>query len=97
MRYTRYTGLAQVTNWVRLKFVAMNLKKFAIRKWEDTHILLQILIFPLFLSKIDSNPPVLPDTKLGFPDGLKRHMICLFFLYTLCIKKQYAICLKEEK
>ncbi len=24
MRYTRYTGLAQVTNWVRLKFAAMN-------------------------------------------------------------------------
>ena len=45
MRYTRYTGLAQVTNWVRLKFAAMNLKKFAIRKWEDTHNLLQILIF----------------------------------------------------
>ena len=45
MRYTRYTGLAQVTNWVKLKFAAMNLKKFAIRKWEDTHNLLQILIF----------------------------------------------------
>ena len=45
LRYTRYTGLAQVTNWVRLKFAAMNLKKFAIRKWEDTHNLLQILIF----------------------------------------------------
>ena len=45
MRYTRYTGLAQVTNWVKLKFAAMNLKKFAIKKWEDTHNLLQILIF----------------------------------------------------
>ena len=45
MRYTRYTGLAQVTNWVKLKFAAMNLKKFAIRKWADTHNLLQILIF----------------------------------------------------
>ena len=29
MRYTPYTGLAQVSNWVRLKFAAMNLKKFA--------------------------------------------------------------------
>ena len=38
-------GLAQVTNWVKLKFAAMNLKKFAIRKWEDAHNLLQILIF----------------------------------------------------
>ena len=32
MRYTHYRGLAQVTNWVRLKFAAMNLKKFAKRK-----------------------------------------------------------------
>lgn len=29
MRYTQYRGLAQVTNWVKLKFVAMNLKKLA--------------------------------------------------------------------
>ena len=56
MRYTRYTGLAQVTNWVRLKFAAMNLKKFAIRKWEDTHILLQIFMFPLFCPKSIQNP-----------------------------------------
>ena len=35
MRYTHYRGLAQVSNWVRLKFAAMNLKKFAIRKWRD--------------------------------------------------------------
>ena len=32
MRYTQYRGLAQVTNWVKLKFTAMNLKKLAI--WE---------------------------------------------------------------
>lgn len=33
MRYTQYRGLAQVTNWVRLKFACMNLKKLAIHKW----------------------------------------------------------------
>ena len=33
MRYTRHTGLAQVRNWVKLKFAAMNLKKLAKRKW----------------------------------------------------------------
>lgn len=33
MRYTPYRGLAQVTNWVRLKFTCMNLKKLAIQKW----------------------------------------------------------------
>ena len=37
MRYTHYMGLAQVTNWVRLKFVAMNLKKLADWKWKRTH------------------------------------------------------------
>ena len=35
MRYTLYRGLAQVTNWVKLKFAAMNLKKLAIRKWKE--------------------------------------------------------------
>ena len=33
MRYTRYRGLAQVTNWVKLKFAAMNLKKLAMWNW----------------------------------------------------------------
>ena len=28
MRYTQYRGLAQVTNWVKLKFAAMNLKNW---------------------------------------------------------------------
>ena len=35
MRYTLYRGLTQVTNWVRLKFAAMNLKKFAIHRWKE--------------------------------------------------------------
>ena len=34
MRYTNYRGLAQVTNWVKLKFAAMNLKKLATWKWK---------------------------------------------------------------
>ena len=29
MRYTYYRGLTQVSNWARLKFVAMDLKKLA--------------------------------------------------------------------
>lgn len=33
MRYTHHRGLARVTNWVRLKYAAMNLKKMAIRAW----------------------------------------------------------------
>ncbi len=38
MRYTHYRGLAQVSNWVRLKFAAMNLQKFAKRKWRDLRL-----------------------------------------------------------
>ena len=37
MRYTQYRGLAQVTNWVKLKFAAMNLKKLATWKWRKLH------------------------------------------------------------
>ena len=48
MRYTLYRGLAQVTNWVRLKFAAMNLKKFAKRKWNMNGDLHFYFIFPLF-------------------------------------------------
>ena len=33
MRYTPYRGLTAVTTWVKLKFAALNLKKFAIHKW----------------------------------------------------------------
>lgn len=35
MRYTPYRGLAQVTNWVKLKYAAMNLKKLAVWKWRN--------------------------------------------------------------
>ena len=35
MRFSPYRGLTQVTNWVRLKFAVMNLKKYAIHKWKN--------------------------------------------------------------
>lgn len=37
MRYTQYRGLAQVTNWVKLKFAAITLKKLATWKWRRLH------------------------------------------------------------
>lgn len=37
MRYTPYRGLTQVTNWVRLKFATMNLKKYAIHRWKTAN------------------------------------------------------------
>ena len=36
MRYTQYRGLAQVSNWVKLKFAAMNLKKLAVWSWKNS-------------------------------------------------------------
>jgi hypothetical protein len=35
MRYTHHRSLARVTNWVRLKFAAMNLKKLALLRFRD--------------------------------------------------------------
>lgn len=49
MRYTNYRGLSRVTNWVRLKFAAMNLKKYAIHRWEHLcRLLFQHFFTPVF-------------------------------------------------
>ncbi|WP_243413827.1 transposase, partial [Pseudoflavonifractor phocaeensis] len=53
MRYTQYRGLAQVSNWVKLKFAAMNLKKLASWLWKEQFTSLFMLLFwPLY----DTNP-----------------------------------------
>ena len=51
MRYTYYRGLAQVTNWVRLKFAAMNLLKFAKMKWRDSLAFAFLSLFFIFTLK----------------------------------------------
>ena len=56
MRYTRYTGLTQVTNWVKLKFAAMNLKKFARWTWRDTHSFLFARIISFYLPIYATSP-----------------------------------------
>ena len=66
MRYTQYRGLAQVSNWVRLKFAAMNLKKLAIHKWRAGHphdgkALLPLSLKNLFLSFCE------PFLNIGIP------------------------------
>lgn len=49
MRYTQYRGLAQVSNWVKLKFAAMNLNKLASWLWmEKLSPLALILLWPLY-------------------------------------------------
>ncbi len=51
MRFTLFRGLAQVTNWVRFKFAAMNLKKYAIHRWYMLKIRIFFITFnPFFLA-----------------------------------------------
>ena len=54
MRYTQYRGLAQVSNWVKLKFAAMNLKKLARWLWQEKLAPFALfLLWPLY----HRNPP----------------------------------------
>ena len=46
MRYTHHRGLARVSAWVRLKYAAMNLKKFAL--WHS-RFTSSFSFFPFFL------------------------------------------------
>ena len=56
MRYTPYRGLAQVSNWVKLKFAAMNLKKYANHRWKDTHPEALFLLYLKLLRQIMKIP-----------------------------------------
>lgn len=51
MRYTQHRGLARVTNWVRLKYATMNLKKLAIWAWNSPRFFNIIQIFHAFMPK----------------------------------------------
>ncbi len=57
MRYTQYRGLVQVTNWVRLKFATMNLKKYAIHRWNRLHPNGIYICFHLLFKKIYFKTP----------------------------------------
>lgn len=58
MRYTQYRGHSNVTNWVMLKYAAMNLKKLAIWRWRDTvspvsprvFAILKLVLLPPYLT-----------------------------------------------
>ena len=69
MRYTPYRSLVQVSNWVRLKFAAMNLKKFAKRKWRDSHPS-NIFDFSLLFSALYSKKPFFAFACRAFFDSL---------------------------
>ncbi|MEA4942572.1 MAG: hypothetical protein VB094_08575, partial [Oscillibacter sp.] len=82
MRYTQYRGLAQVTNWVKLKFATMNLKKLARWKWNHRA---SSRIFAVFLSVYDQNPAA-ACCAAGFFNRLRGRAYCpapCFALYAL--------------
>ena len=51
MRYTPCRGLVQVTNWVKLKFAAMNLKKLASWKWKEHFLYWFSQLFPAIYAR----------------------------------------------
>jgi transposase len=58
MRYTPYRGLTAVSNWVKLKYAAMNLKKLAIHSWEERLAPLWGRIFMLLQSFFYAKNPI---------------------------------------
>ena len=64
MRYTPYRGLSQVSKWVRLKFAAMNLKKLAIRRWQER---LPYALSPGFFAILDRLYEMPTFTPLKIP------------------------------
>ena len=52
MRYTHHRGLARVSNWVRLKYAAMNLKKLANWSWKRSCFYCFFADFPLYMPKV---------------------------------------------
>ena len=74
MWFTPYRGLAQVTNWVKLKFAAMTLKKLTLwltREGENSPLFVQNLLRWLNFIENTKNP-VLSCFKTGFFDSLQR-------------------------
>ncbi len=82
MRYTPYRGLTAVRNWVKLKFAAMNLKKYAIHKEKErkrkgkSPVYSFILAFFKFLpQKCKTRNPISLD--FGFFYRLKPPMVLI--------------------
>ena len=71
MRYTPYRGLSQVTNWVRLKFATMNLKKYALHRWKRSHQYSALINLYTFFAKTKLITLNLA-WNLGLFDRLKR-------------------------
>lgn len=64
MRYTLIRGIKYVGNWITLKFAAMNLKKYALRKWKTS--LFSFMISSLkILDKLVFKNPIIWQVNYG--------------------------------
>ena len=80
MRFTYYRGLAQVSKWVRLKFAAMNLKKYALHRWKRSHQYSALIRLYTFFAKTKLITLNIA-WNLGLFDRLKRRSLSGAFLY----------------
>ena len=87
MRYTQYRGLAQVTNWVKLKFAAMNLKKLAVWKWRELPPSFRFAIFRSYMFETRSAPDYNPGSRQT-DHRVFKHAVVIFiairFFELLC-------------
>ena len=73
MHYTPYHGLASVSNWVKLKFAAMNLKARPMAAEKPSPVLAFSHLLPLLglFSFLAMQEPTSHRLKSGFFDRLK--------------------------
>ena len=88
MRYTPYRGLSQVTNWVRLKFATMNLKKYALHRWKRSHQYSALINLYTFFAKTKLITLNLA-WNLGLFDRLKPLIIQGFFVFLSFLNVYY--------
>ena len=96
MRYTPYRGLTQVTNWAKLKFACLNLKKLALWKSKDNHNTNKYPIFTRFFIAIWKNynsfkqNPIQAFARMGFIYSLKgstKLPLNLYRIYYLIVTR----------
>lgn len=85
MRYTQYRGLAQVTNWVKLKFATMNLKKTGHLEMET-----EKSFFPFSNEKACLG--VIAKTDFFYRLSGTESLLCAAVCFIHCINPLHTIC-----
>lgn len=95
MRYTPYRGLSQVTNWVRLKFAAMNLKKYALHRWKRSHQYSALInLYTFFCQNKTHNPKSRLEFRVIRQTGAGAEIrSCLTYLFLNIDKVSVIACM----